>query len=78
MQGHLIAQGKILVKKDEDVEMLISRIHKIEHYLLPKVINELCNENIYLDCETNKVTYNHDLDKDVSSIYLIIFRYEKT
>ena len=64
-----ITQGKILVKKDEDVEMLISRIHKIEHYLLPKIISDLCNENIYLDCETNKVTYNHELDKEITSIY---------
>tara|TARA_B100001113_G_scaffold353775_1_gene359776 strand:+ start:479 stop:1132 length:654 start_codon:yes stop_codon:yes gene_type:complete len=67
--GPLIAQGKILVKKDEDVEMLINRIHKIEHYLLPKVISNLCNENICLDCETNKVTYNQELDKEISSIY---------
>ena len=49
--------------------MLISRIHKIEHYLLPKVISNLCNENICLDCENNKVTYNQELDKEISSIY---------
>ena len=53
--GPLIAQGKVLVKADDDLERLVSKIHKVEHDLLPKVINELCLDNIYLNCETDKV-----------------------
>ena len=68
--GPLIAQGKILVKADDDLEKLVSKIHKIEHDLLPKVINELCMNNIYLNCETNKVMYSDNLD---SKMYVTYF-----
>ena len=68
--GPLIAQGKILVKADDDLEKLVSKIHKVEHDLLPKVINELCMNNIYLNCETNKVMYSDNLD---SKMYVTYF-----
>ena len=67
--GPLIAQGKVLVKADDDLEKLVSKIHKIEHDLLPKVINELCTNNIYLNCETNKVMYSDNLDTKMSVTY---------
>ena len=68
--GPLIAQGKILVKADDGLEKLVSKIHKVEHDLLPKVINELCMNNIYLNCETNKVMYSDNLD---SKMYVTYF-----
>ena len=67
--GPLIAQGKVLVKADDDLEKLVSKVHKVEHDLLPKVINELCLNNIYLDCETNKVMYSDNLDSKISLTY---------
>jgi len=67
--GPLIAQGKVLVKADDDLEKLVSKIHKVEHDLLPKVINELCMNNIYLNCETNKVMYSDNLDSKMSVTY---------
>ena len=68
--GPLIAQGKISVKADDSLEKLVSKIHKVEHDLLPKVINELCMNNIYLNCETNKVMYSDNLD---SKMYVTYF-----
>ena len=67
--GPLIAQGKISVEADDDLEKLVSKIHKVEHDLLPKVINELCMNNIYLNCETNKVMYSDNLDSKMSVTY---------
>ena len=67
--GPLIAQGKIPVKADDGLEKLVSKIHKVEHDLLPKVINELCMNNIYLNCETNKVMYSDNLDSKMSVTY---------
>ena len=67
--GPLIAQGKVLVQADDDLEKLVSKIHKVEHDLLPKVINELCLSNIYLNCETNKVMYSDNLDSKISLTY---------
>ena len=64
--GPLIAQGKILINLDEGIDELISRIHKVEHSLLPKVINELCLNNIYLDCEKHKVIYSNNLDSKLA------------
>tara|TARA_B100000886_G_scaffold271439_1_gene195392 strand:- start:908 stop:1558 length:651 start_codon:yes stop_codon:yes gene_type:complete len=65
--GPLIAQGFINISKNETLENIIKRIHKLEHLLLPEIINEICNENIYLD--NNEVKYqninlnNHKLIK---------------
>ena len=67
--GPLIAQGKVLVKADDDLEKLVSKIHKVEHDLLPKVINELCLNNIYLNCETDKVMYSNILDSKMFVTY---------
>jgi len=67
--GPLIAQGKVLVQADDDLEKLVSKIHKVEHDLLPKIINELCTNNIYLNCETNKVMYSDNLDSKISLTY---------
>ena len=52
--GPLIAQGIIKVGKDEKLNNIIERIHKIEHLLLPEIIKEICNNNIYLDNEEVK------------------------
>ena len=68
--GPLIAQGKIPVKADDGLEKLVSKIHKVEHDLLPKVINELSLDNIYLIWETNKVMYSDNLD---SKMYVTYF-----
>ena len=57
------------MKKNESVEDLQKRIHKIEHILLPEVINEICAGNIFLDGNsvkfknnniTNHIIYNYD------------------
>jgi phosphoribosylglycinamide formyltransferase-1 len=55
--GPLIAQGTIKVKKNEDENDLIDRIHKVEHLLLPEIVNEICMGNIYLD--RGKVLYKN-------------------
>ena len=52
--GPLIAQGIIKIRKDEKLKNIIKRIHKIEHLLLPEIIKEICNNNIYLDNEEVK------------------------
>ena len=46
--GPIIAQGLIKVKKNEEKNNLINRIHNIEHILLPKIINQICLGNINL------------------------------
>tara|TARA_B100000965_G_scaffold239786_1_gene201083 strand:- start:1229 stop:1879 length:651 start_codon:yes stop_codon:yes gene_type:complete len=46
--GPLIAQGIIKVKEDENLDQLIGRIHKIEHMLLPEVVDQICKKNITL------------------------------
>jgi len=55
--GPLIAQGTIKVKNNEDENDLIDRIHKVEHLLLPEIVNEICMGNIYLD--RGKVLYKN-------------------
>ena len=61
--GPIIAQGSIEVKINETAEDLQKRIHKIEHILLPEVINEICIGNIFLDNNSvkfkNKNITNH-------------------
>ena len=46
--GPIIAQGLIEVKANENKGSLIKKIHKIEHILLPEIINEICKGNIKL------------------------------
>jgi len=48
-EGPLIAQGIIKVKNNEDEDDLIDRIHKVEHLLLPEIVNEICIGNINLN-----------------------------
>tara|TARA_B100001059_G_scaffold234582_1_gene277549 strand:- start:2726 stop:3376 length:651 start_codon:yes stop_codon:yes gene_type:complete len=55
--GPLIAQGTIKVKNNEDENDLIDRIHKVEHLLLPEIVNEICIGNINLD--RGKVVYKN-------------------
>ena len=47
--GPLIAQGQIIVNKDESVERLEERIHKVEHMIYPEVIKLICDNKIYLE-----------------------------
>jgi phosphoribosylglycinamide formyltransferase-1 len=65
--GPLIAQGIIKINKNETFESLVYRIHKIEHQLLPQIINEICNKNIYLD--EGEVKYNN-IDLDNKKIFI--------
>ena len=59
--GPLIAQGIIKVKNNEDKNNLVDRIHKVEHILLPEIINEICLGKINLI--RDKVVY-----KDTKSL----------
>ena len=47
--GPLIAQGQIKVHKDESIERLEERIHKVEHMIYPEVIKLICDNKIYLE-----------------------------
>ena len=44
--GPIIAQSKIVVHKNQQLEDLIERIHKIEHKIFPKVISMIASEEI--------------------------------
>ena len=55
--GPIIAQGLIEVKANESKDSLIERIHKVEHILLPEIINEICIDNIRL--QNNTVIYKN-------------------
>ena len=55
--GPIIAQGLIEVKANESKSSLIERIHKVEHILLPEIINEICIGNIRL--QDNIVVYKN-------------------
>ena len=46
--GPIIAQGSIKVNSNQSISVLENRIHEVEHILLPEIVNEICNENIYL------------------------------
>ena len=56
--GPIIAQGSIKVNKNESLSVLKNRIHEVEHILLPEIVNEICNENIYL--ENNFVVFKNN------------------
>ena len=47
--GPLIAQGQIIVNKNESIEKLEERIHKVEHMIYPEVIKLICDNKIYLE-----------------------------
>jgi phosphoribosylglycinamide formyltransferase-1 len=63
--GPLIAQGEIKVL-NEDINILIERIHKLEHKLFPEIIKNICDDNIVFD--NNKVIYKN-LNQKKSHIY---------
>ncbi len=44
--GPIIAQSKIVVHKNQQLEDLIERIHKIEHKIFPKVISMIASKEI--------------------------------
>ena len=44
--GPIIAQSKIVVHKNQQLEDLIERIHKIEHKIFPKVIGMIASKEI--------------------------------
>ena len=44
--GPIIAQSKIVVHKNQQLEDLIERIHKIEHKIFPKVIGMIASNEI--------------------------------
>ena len=69
--GPLIAQGVIQINNNEKIEKLIERIHKIEHLLLPEIVNELCAKNISL--VGDNVKFNNI---DVKENKFIIRNYE--
>ena len=67
--GPLIAQASIEIGSDRRLDQLIKRIHTIEHHLLPKVIKEMCLDNIYLD-KNNKVIYKEQDDHPQSRFFV--------
>ena len=56
--GKIIAQGKIKVKKSENISKLIERIHKIEHDLLPYIVNKFATLEIEKQNDIFYKTYN--------------------
>jgi len=53
--GPIIAQSKISVHKDQNLDDLIERIHAIEHKIFPKVISMIASKEIKIeDVATNK------------------------
>ena len=44
--GPIIAQSKIVVHKNQQLEDLIERIHKIEHKIFPKIISMIASKEI--------------------------------
>ena len=55
--GPIIAKGVININNNEKIETLVDRIHKIEHKLLPEIISEICEGNIYI--ENNHVKFKN-------------------
>ena len=51
--GQIIAQGEISVNSDETLEELKTRIHAIEHVMLPMVVSKFADGTI----NTEKVIY---------------------
>ena len=59
--GPIIAQSKILVHKNQQLDDLIERIHKIEHVIFPKVISMMASEEIDIEdiIKDRKVIYEN-------------------
>jgi phosphoribosylglycinamide formyltransferase-1 len=47
--GPIIAQSKISVYKDQNLDDLIERIHEIEHKIFPKVISMIASKEIKIE-----------------------------
>ena len=56
--GKIIAQGKLKVEKSENIVKLIERIHKIEHDLLPYIVNKFATLEIEKQNDIYYKTYN--------------------
>ena len=61
--GPLIAQGVIKIKENETLDELTKRIHKVEHLLLPEIINLIINKKVTLKNEIVKFEPNNQNDK---------------
>ena len=61
--GPLIAQGVIKIKGNETLDELTERIHKVEHLLLPEIINLIINKKVTLKNEIVKFEPNNQNDK---------------
>ena len=57
--GPLIAQGNFNVGEIKGKELLEEKIHKIEHLMLPLVIQYICIGTIYLDVKSNNVVFKN-------------------
>ena len=59
--GPIIAQSKILIHKNQQLDDLIERIHKIEHVIFPKVISMIASEEIDIEdiIKDRKVIYEN-------------------
>ena len=56
-RGAVIAQEKVAVNPDDTAESLAERVLKIEHRLLPKVVQAYCDDKINV-LETGNVVWN--------------------
>ena len=63
--GPLIAQGEIKTA-NENIDMLVERIHKLEHELYPEIIKYICDDKIFID--KDRVIFN-DLNPSGKFIY---------
>ena len=61
--GPLIAQGVIKINGNETLGELTKRIHKVEHLLLPEIINLIINKKVTLENEIVKFELNNQNDK---------------
>ena len=63
--GPLIAQGEIKTA-NENIDILVERIHKLEHELYPEIIKYICDDKIFID--KDRVIFN-DLNPSGKFIY---------
>ena len=63
--GPLIAQGEIKTA-NENIDILVERIHKLEHELYPEIIRYICDDKIFI--EKDRVIFN-DLNPSRKFIY---------
>ena len=61
--GPLIAQGIIKIKGNETLDELTERIHKVEHLLLPEIINLIINKKVTLENEIVKFNPSNQNDE---------------